>query len=237
MAAVASEEKPEPGASQLNGVKLGNKLELHLKKYENSDINDYVEFSKRTAQKVTISRHDGFLCEKFNIYNVAHLAHIHNTVPEEIDITNPEEIVDSTINPYELAKMWKDVSTDAANYVDKWSIIAERFHGMKEADFERWGDKNWNISKKWFFPDAISLDVKVEAMSEDVGMEIGIDDVIQFVKDHKPGEYKNPRKVLLERIESKFKEVVGFSIKPYYAEHLIKSCEFVSVSVTTEVPF
>lgn len=235
MVVVRSEEKQEPTEMAKLDVKIGANFERHIKKY--GEGSDYESFAKRTAQKVTISRHDGWICEKFNIYNIAHLVHIHNTVPEEIDITNPEEIIDSTVNPYELARMWKDVSNDAVNYVDKWSIIAEKFYGMKESDFERWGDKNWNISKKWFFPDAINLDVKVEALSEESGIEIGIEDVIQFVKDYKPGEYMNPRKQLLKKIESKFKEVTGFTIKPYYAEHLIKSCEYLEVSITDEVPF
>jgi hypothetical protein len=218
------------------GITLGKNFEAHVKKYKNADVNDYISFSKRTAQKVTISRHDGFLCEKFNVYTISHLAHVNNTLPEGTDLRNPDAIVENTSNPYELAKMWVDLKNDVENYISKESVISEKFYGLKKADLERFGDKNWNISKKWFFEDAIGIDVKVEVLAEESGLEIGIDDVLDFVKSYKPGEYKNPMKVLREKVEDKFKEVAGFQIKDYYAEHLIKSCEYDSTAVN-EYPF
>lgn len=240
MAVASSEEKQEltdhstPIGMANNGIKIGANFERHIKKH--GEGSDYESFAKRTAQKVTISRHDGFLCEKFNVYTIAHLAFVNATVPEHVDLSNPEQIIDTTTNPYELAKMWKDLEADARNYVSKETVISEKFYGFKKADLERWGDKNWNISKKWFFEDAIALDVKVEALSEECGMEINIDDVLEFVKSYRPGEYKNPRLQLKEKVEEKFKEVTGFQIKDYYAEHLIKSCEFVKVSID-QYPF
>ena len=234
MVKAKSKDLQEPTNMKKAEIKIGANFERHIKKY--GEGSDYEGFAKRTAQKVTISRHDGFLCEKFNVYNIAHLAFVNVNVPEHVDLNNPVEIINTTTNPYELAKMWKDLEADARNYVSKETVISERFYGLKKADLERWGDKNWNISKKWFFEDAIAIDVKVEALSEECGMEISIDDVLEFVKSYKPGEYKNPRLVLKERVEEKFKEVVGFQIKDYYAEHLIKSCEFVKVS-TDQYPF
>jgi hypothetical protein len=228
------EKQPIKGLQ--DGVVIGANYARHIEKH-GSEV-DYVAFAKRTAQKVTISRLDTALCEKFNVYSIAHLAYIDYLLPDFVDLADPAKIIAATNNPYELAKMWEDVRHDAESYVDKNTVINDSFHGLKESDLERWGDKNWNISKKWFYADAIALDVKVEALTAENGIEISIDDVLDFVKSYKPGGYINPRKQLLNEIESKFKEICGFSIKPYYSEHLIKSCEFLTLKIETQnVPF
>lgn len=236
----SSEELQEPTVpNKVGSVTLGKKFELHLKKYENADEKHYVEFSRRTAQKVTISRHDTFLCEKLGIYNIAHLIHVHATLSENVNLNNPEEIIEDTQSPYELAKMWLDISQDAAAFESKETLINQFVWLIKKDDFERFGDKNHinSISKRWFSNDTLAIDVKAQELSEMAGFEITVDDIIEFIKSNKPGEYQNPMEKLKVKIEDRFKELFGFGLKDYYAHHLVKSCEFKTVSLTSDYPF
>lgn len=210
-------------------IKIGANAARHLQKYEGSTEADYIKHSKRTARKVTISRHDTAICEKFNLYTIAHLVHVHDELPDGIDLRDMDAIVEATINPYELAKMWIHVRSEAENFFSKETVINQHFDCIRKTCFERWGDKNWltDVSKKWFDDDAIELDVKIDSISQESGLEIEVDDVIEFVRQFKPGEYQNPMQLLQSRIEEKFKENCGFNIKSYYADHLVKCCEFV----------
>lgn len=220
-------------------VKLASNFERHLVKYEGSTEADYIEFSKRTARKVSISRCDTFICEKFGVYAIAHLPYINSELPDGTDLRNPNEIVEATNNPYDLAKMWVDIEADAMNYEGKEAAIHQYIHFIKKTDFERFGDKNHlsDVSKKWFDDRAVEIDVKVEEVSALTGFDISIDDVIEFVKQWKPGAYQNPFQLLRKRIEERFKEITGFGLKDYYAEHLIASCEYSCQNKKIDVPF
>lgn len=135
--------------------------------------------------------------------------------------------------------MWIDTRKDAVSYVSKETHINESVFLIRKADFERWGDKNLikDVSKAWFSDDTLALDVKVEQLSEDTGMNITEDDVIEFIKANKPGCYKSPFEVLLDAIEIRFKEVAGFKLQDYYAEHLIKSCQLLEENLKPNYPF
>ena len=209
-------------------VKIGDNCARHLLKYPGSTEADYIEHAKRTAHKVTVNRLDTQICEKFKIYSISHLAIINKLLPDSINQRDPLEIIQSTENPYELAKMWIETKHEAESYQSKETVISEKLGGLKMECFERWGDKNRlsDVSKKWFDENAIPLDVQVESWSENTGYQITCEDVIEFIQEHKPGKYVNPMEVVLKEIESQFKEVCGFRIQKYYAEHLVKCCEY-----------
>lgn len=198
---------------------------------------DYEKWATEVGQRMHIGTLDRLICEKFGVYMVAHLIQLPSEFPDDFDYNDMNAIVDNTSNPYELAKMLVDTKGNAANWSCKESILNEKLAAFPKEDFERWGDKNClsDVSKKWFDSEGIHLDVKMEIISTDSGIEITTEDAIDFVKKYKPNAYKNPMQVLLVRIEERFKEVTTFKIKDYYAEHLIKACEF---SLNTEVaPF
>jgi hypothetical protein len=215
-------------------VKMATCYERHLEKYEGATPEDYVKFSRRTAQKVAISRNDTAICKLFNLHTIAHVNFLNAVLPDHVDLRNPNEIVDATTNPYELAKMWIMCNIEARDYTSTETIINENVFEIRKECFERWGDKNWlsDVSKKWFDDNAVQLDVKIEIINENNSMELTIDDIIEFVRKYKPGKYLNPQQELLQRIEEQFKAVCGFNLKDYYADHLIKCCEFVQPQVT-----
>ena len=220
-------------------IKIAANCERHIGKYGTS-VEDYVEFSKRTARKVTISRYDTEICTKFSIYTISHLVNFPTELPD-LGIHEQEYqdyVFEHTQNPYEMAKLWMKMKADAAGFVSNETIIAAHLPAFPKEDFERWGDKNWltDVSKSWFKKDAINLDVKVEEINTQVGCSITLDECIEFVKKYKPNSYKNPMQLKQEALESRFKEIAGFNIKDYYAEHLMKSCEF-SLLEASEVPF
>ena len=221
-------------------IKIGANCQRHIEKHEGATITNYVAFSKITAQKVAISRMDTELCEKLNVYTVAHFFNFITDAPEQFMDENEYHsyLVENSKNPYELAKFWKKAKADAESWSCKESIIANLLPPFPKSCFERWGDKNWlkDVSKKWFNDKVCKLDVLVEIISSDAGIEISIDDCIDFVKKYKPDTYKNPKKLEQEIIEKRFKEIAGFNIKDYYAQHLIFSNE-VAYLDTLFVPF
>lgn len=225
-------------------VKLGANYERFIQKYEGTSEVDYTEFSKRTARKVVISRFDDDICEKFNIYSVSHLAYMQTEVPNDTWIEENEfekYVLETTNNPYEIARLWLKLKNDAENYIDKESILAEYLVPFPKADFIRWGDSKClcDVSRSWFKSDAVHLDVKVEELNANpnVPINIEIQDCIDFVRKYRPNSYKNPIQLQKEQLESRFKDLTGFYLKEYYAVHLIKSCEFVTVSVLSQTPF
>lgn len=149
-------------------------------------------------------------------------------------------LIDNSRNPYELAKIWLKLKSDSENYVDKESILATYLAPFPKEDFERWGDKNWlvSVSKSWFKKNATHLDVQLEEMNSNpqIGLQISLEDCIDFVKKFRPNTYKNPIEIKKSEIEERFKCITGFNLKEYYAEHLMKSCEFLSVKIEY-VPF
>lgn len=219
-------------------IKIGHNCERHLAKHQGTTEDDYREFSRRTARKVTIGRFDAEICKKFGIYTVSHLSLLPSDLVEDMDLNDAMSIIQITKNPYELAKMWVDTKKEAESYVSRESILDEHLAAFPKEDFERWGDVNHlrDVSKKWFAEGAIHLDVRIEIINETAALEVSIEDVIEFVKKYKPNTYKNPITLIKEEIEIQFKEVVGFSLKSYYAEHLIQACEFVKKEII-DVPF
>lgn len=221
-------------------IKIGPNCQRHIGKYEGATEANYIAFSKLTAQKVAISRMDSELTERLNIYTVAHLWNLKTEAPEQFMDENEYHnyLVENSKNPYELAKFWKQAKVDAESWLCKESIIDECLPPFPKTDFERWGDKNWlkDVSKAWFNDKATNLDVKVEEINASSSIQITIDDCIEFVKKYKPNAYKNPKVIEKETIEKRFKEVAGFNIKDYYAEHLIRSNEFMNLNLET-APF
>ena len=211
-------------------IKIGSNCQRHIEKYEGATEVNYVAFSKLTAQKVAISRMDSELCNRLNIYSVAHLFNFQTELPVELDSENEYHayLLEKSDNIYEIAKFWKQAKADAESWSCKESIIDKHLPPFPKKCFERWGDKNWlkDVSKKWFNEKATQLDVLVEVISSDSSIEILIDDCIEFVKKYKPNTYKNPKQLEQEMLEKRFKEIAGFNIKDYYADHIIRSNEF-----------
>jgi hypothetical protein len=224
-------------------IKIGANAQRHIEKYEGTNEAAYVEFAKRTARKVTISRLDQEICENLRIYAIAHLAFLPTDVGDAVLMSEHEfenHVILTSKNPYELAKVWLKLKADSESYVSVESVLNEYLPPFPKEDFERWGDKNClsDVSKSWFHSKCMHLDVKVAELNSNtqIGIQVSIEDCIDFVRKFKPNTYKNPVQLQKEVVESRFKEIAGFNLKDYYAEHLIKSCEF-RILEPTEIPF
>lgn len=219
--------------------KLSPNEARHLKKY--GETTTYAELSKRTARKVTINRMDTEICSKIGVYCVAHLVHLPVIQAETERLEEYEnEVIQTSKNPYELAKLWLKYLPEAGGIMGVDDVIAEFVAGIRKQDFERWGDPNNSASvKAWFNQNVLPLDVMVEAINGmERGPEITIENVIDFMMAHKPGKYLNYFDAKIKAIEDAFKSISGFGIKEYYAKHLVKCCEPMAYTIEEiEVPF
>lgn len=219
--------------------KLSPNEARHLKKY--GETTTYAELSKRTARKVTINRMDTEICSKIGVYCVAHLVHLPVIQVETESLEEYEnEVIQTSKNPYELAKLWLKYLPEAGGIMGVDDVIAEFVAGVRKQDFERWGDPNNSASvKAWFNQNVLPLDVMVEAINGmERGPEITIENVIDFMMAHKPGKYLNYFDAKIKAIEDAFKSLCGFGIKEYYAKHLVKCCEPMAYTIEEiEVPF
>lgn len=198
---------------------------------------DYQAWATEVGKRMHINNLDKLVCAKLEIYTVAHLNYILTELPVAILENEVDEyLLEHSNNPLELARLWASTMSDAQAWSCKESTIANSLACFPKSDFEKWGDKNHlvDISRSWFKSDGLHLDTQAAEMSENSGYEIEVQDLIDFVMKHRPRTYRNPAELKLKRIEARWKEVVGFSIKDYYVEHLMKMCGFEKNEV---VPF
>jgi hypothetical protein len=152
------EELGETIEEWIEESKLSPNEARHFKKY--GETTTYAELSKRTARKVTINRMDTEVCSKIGVYCVAHLIHL--PVIEdglELGLEDYEaEVIQTTKNPYDLAKLWLKHQSNAGEIVSGDDVIANYVAGIRKQDFDRWGDPNNSSSVKgWFNQNVLPL--------------------------------------------------------------------------------
>lgn len=200
---------------------------------------EYYAFATEVGQKMHINKLDQVICQKLSIYTVAHLAKLATQMPSGISEKEANGyLLEHSINPYEIAKLWRDAKFEAELWTCKESTIANGLTFFPKTDFERYGDRNHliDVSRSWFDKDGINLDVQAAEMSEKSGFEVSVQDIIDFVAKYRPKRYMNPAELLVKKIELRWKEVTGFVVKEYYVEHLLKMCELANVA-TEKAPF
>lgn len=192
---------------------------------------DYEVFATQVGRRMHINSLDKLVCEKFGIYTVAHLNMIVTVLPnEEPWEAYAKYVLDNSENPLEIAELWLRCKADADSWMSRESIIDTFLSPFPKENFEQHGDKNWlsDVSKSWFSKEGLPLDTQIKEMNSVYGFEeelqIGFDDVIEFVRTYRRNEYRNPEQIRLKEIEARFKEITTFQIKDYYVEHLIKMC-------------
>ncbi|MCP1384450.1 hypothetical protein [Runella salmonicolor] len=200
---------------------------------------DYQAWASEVGRKMHINNLDKLICAKFNLYSANHLSNILTELPLGIDEKDVEAyILENSVNPLELATLWKEATNEVQSWVCKESTIANSLTFFPKSDFEQFGDRNHlvDVSRRWFKADGLNLDTQAQEMSENSGFEITVQDLIEYVMKYRPGTYKNPAQVKVKLIEERFKAATTFGIKDYYVNHLIKLCRF-EEQPTEEVPF
>lgn len=205
---------------------------------------DYEAFATQVGRRMHINSLDKLVCEKFGIYTVGHLNMIVTVLPnEEPWEAYAKYVLENSENPLEIAELWLRCKADADSWMSRESIIDTFLSPFPKENFEQHGDKNWlsDVSKSWFLKEGLPMDTQIKEMNSVYGFEeelqIGFDDVIEFVRTYRRNEYRNPEQVRLKEIEARFKEITTFQIKDYYVEHLIKMCRPSYTFTDETVPF
>ena len=202
---------------------------------------DYQAWASQVGRQMHINSLDRLICAKLGIYTVAHLPQLPTVLPEDMWEENQvdEYLIANSVNPFELAKLWRYYHNEARMYVSVDSVLAEYLNPFPKTDFEKMGDANHlpDVAKAWFKKAGTNLDVQVDEINEVAPILVTIDDVLAFVRSHKPGCYQSPAQILVEQIEVRFKDVTTFRIKDYYAEHLLRSSIMTHPALTETVPF
>lgn len=201
---------------------------------------EYEAWATQVGQRMHINTLDRLVCEKLGIYTVSHLAHLTTTVPD--DAPDPDAyLAEHSQNPLELAELWRRTVAEAGKWMDVEAWISENLKRFPKEDFERFGDANWlvDVSKSWFQKDGANLDVQLGEMNatRPLKKKVKMDDVIAFVRAHKPGGYVNPMERRMKDIERRFRELTTFGLKDYYAEHLVRMAYFTQRHTDDQVPF
>jgi len=203
--------------------------------------NEYYAWASEVGRKIHINKLDALVCAKLNLYTVAHLAYSSTSLPEGLPVSEVDNfLIDNSTNPYELANLWTAARINAENFTSKESILTEHLRPIPKTDFESHGDRNHiiDVSRTWFKKDGINLDVQLMEINDmHLFTEwITLQDAIDFIMSYRPGAYKNPSQLVLERVERQFKAITTFQVKGYYVQHIVRMCEMEPID-NGDVPF
>lgn len=202
---------------------------------------EYQAWASQVGRQMHINTLDRLICAKLGLYTVAHLAQLPTLLPEGIDNIDQEAsyLLEHSTNPLELARLWQRLSIDAEMYLSAETVLSTYLRPFPKDNFERWGDRNHlpDVSKSWFKKSGLELDVQIQEINELAPIPVTIEDAIEFVKSWKPGSFVSPPTWQLNQVEERFYQLTTFRIKPYYAEHLLRSAQLVHPAFTDAVPF
>lgn len=201
---------------------------------------EYYAYATEVGQRMHINSLDKLICAKYDMYTVSHLAFRMLSLPEGIDPDKIDEyILENSQNPLELAVLWKKTKANAESWISKESELSDLLKPFPKGDFETHGDPNWlpDVSKSWFKKQGANLDVQLMEINDTSSLLFTMDELIAFVRAYRPASYVNPEQQRLQVIEEKFKELTTFRIKPYYVEHLMKSCNYSETIASEDLPF
>jgi hypothetical protein len=143
-------------------------------------------------------------------------------------------VADNSNNPAEIASTI--LNFDNTNLVEnnigyKESIIADNIGRIKEEGYNRNGDRNnvsRNIKRNYFAKDGASIDVLAQEMSEQSGVEITEQDIVDFIDENPNGvkdffkRISNEKLQPIRDLKAKFTKLTGL---PASDKNLIKAIE------------
>lgn len=126
-------------------------------------------------------------------------------------------------NPFILAREFMDILTANDSEGTKSYILSENISKFPQGDFIRFGDRNWlkDVSRSWFSEAGTRLDVQVDIMNGVHGKEFTTSDIIDHVREHKPGEYIKPLQDEINSVTLEFSRLFDFKLTPAYARFLL----------------
>jgi hypothetical protein len=145
-----------------------------------------------------------------------------------------KHVADNSSNPAEIASTI--LNFDTANLVEnnigyKESIIADNIGKINEEGYNRNGDRNKvskNIRRNYFSKDGANLDTLAQEMSEQSGVEITEEDIVDFIDENPNGvkdffkRISNEKLQPIRDLKTKFTKLTGL---PASDKNLIKAVE------------
>lgn len=215
---------------------------------EGKTENDYWAWSKLCGLKASTSYKDKTLCEKLGLESIESLTTykmLNCEGFEKLDELN-DYILEHCENPADLAASYLELMATYKDYEDKNDFIQANLSKFPKASFERWSDKNLmaQVSPSWFDAKGLALDVQAEVLTESFYIEVSIQDILDYVLNHKKGKYVNPQKQLIEKFRAKIEVICGFKLTENYIQHLAEIVtaideekEQVLENVSDDLPF
>ena len=183
----------------------------------------YYRWAKEVGRRGYINNADRLVCEKLGLYTVAHLDNMPTPHLNETWADRQEYLIQHSHNPLELGMIWAGCNREAECCMQVESVLARHLRSFPKEDFLRWGDKNRiTASARRWFGTGTHLDQQADELLETQGVNVKIQDIIDFVESYKPGEYRNEMAQTRDRVADVVKALFGFQLTDYYVEHLQK---------------
>lgn len=204
-----------------------------FKRKEGATEAEYAQYSTSVGHKIDTShKHQQLL--RFAVQFIPE-----TQVPEFFQAHEVDDLLRTTsVHPVELARIYLSLANEDRNDYSKGGAINDCLRPFPKDDFVRWGDKNWlsDVSNAWFHKEGTPLDVQAMEISEYYSGEVSLDDLVEYVREWKPGKYRTVHKRQLDEVESRWFSLFGFRLNKRYAESLTGLIEETETELTA-VPF
>jgi hypothetical protein len=189
----------------------------YFQRNEGATEEQYNQFSANVGHKIDTShKHQQLL--RFAMQFIPA-----TVIPDFFEPAEAEDLLRTTSeHPLELAKIYLSLLAEERNDFTKEGAINEHLRPFPKTDFERWGDKNWftDVSNAWFHKEGTPLDVQAMEISEAYNGEVTENDLIEYVRQWKPGRYRTVYRRQLDDLENRWFDLFGFKLSKRYAESL-----------------
>lgn len=130
-------------------------------------------------------------------------------------------------SPFVLAEQFLDILAANDGEGTLSFLLSESLTKFPLKSFYRWGDPNKakEVSRAWITEKGVDLDVQADIVSELYHRAVSTEDIIEHVLEFRPGQYKKPLQVELEKVISTFRQCYGFRLTAAYARFLMQ-CRF-----------
>jgi hypothetical protein len=201
-------------------------------RHEGATEAEYVNFSSQVGQKIDTSHKHQQLLR----FAVQFIPETH--IPDFFEAHEADDFLrTNSEHPLELSRIYLTLLREERNDYSKEGAINYCLRPFPKDCFLRWGDKNWlsDVSNAWFDKEGSALDVQALEISEYFNGEVTENDLVEYVRQWKPGKYRTVYKRQLDELESRWLDLFGFKISKRYAESLTGLIESPTAEIT--VPF
>lgn len=185
---------------------------------------DYYKWATLCGQTGYRNNINKKVCRRFKVASVEKLKYRDVLeVPEDLELGELNDfILHNCQNPIEMAACYLEIRNTYKDYEDKNDFMQANLSPFPKASFLRWSDKNLigQVSPSWFDAKGIALDVQAEILSGAYFSDFSIQEIVDFVLEHRKGKYVNAQKLLIAEYRKRVEELCGVAVKEHYIEYL-----------------